>query len=383
MGLILVPSEIISKSTSVKTALSNIVSGYQNVLTQVSNFANDEALQSDSWTKLKEKVLEYHTYIEKGMLVVQESVETDLATLEGSIGSETLDEDELINIIDGLENEKKNCEEAIEQWNIQKNSMAIYVVNSSLCSMIERSIEILEKEIENLNELINTYKKKLEFLYTAEDSTKNIFDASITFLAAMESLINEAGVKISNEKITDSVTSVKWQEIIHEVDEDINVNKKTFQEFRQALGEKESACGYDVVNPYGYMGKYQIGGLALQDIGFKDAEGKWTEEAGKYGVKSDNDFLNNPNAQEVAFDLIIKNNLKYIENYGLDKYLNQTVDGVFITESGLVAASHLVGAGGLNKAFENGDLDSVKDGNGVSAKDYIQLFGGYDISEIK
>lgn len=196
MGLILVPSEIIGKSTSVKTALSNIVSGYQNVLTQVSNFANDEALQSDSWTKLKEKVLEYHTYIEQGMLVVQESVETDLATLEGSIGSETLDEDELINIIDGLENEKKNCEEAIEQWNIQKNSMAIYVVNSSLCSMIERSIEILEKEIENLNELINTYKEKLEFLYTAEDSTKSLLDSAIQLLTAMSALISEVGVKI-------------------------------------------------------------------------------------------------------------------------------------------------------------------------------------------
>ncbi len=196
MGLILVPSEVIKKSTSVKTALSNIVSGYQNVLTQVSNFANDEALQSDSWAKLKEKVLEYHTFIEQGMLVVQESVEADLATLEGSIGSETLDEDELVRIIESLENEKKNCEEAIEQWNIQKNSMAIYVVNSSLCSMIERSIEILEKEIENLNELINTYKEKLEFLYTAEDSTKSLFNSAIQLLIALSALISEVGVKI-------------------------------------------------------------------------------------------------------------------------------------------------------------------------------------------
>jgi hypothetical protein len=39
---------------------------------------------------------------------------------------------------------------------------------------------------------------------------------------------------------------------------------------------------------------------ALVDAGWKNKDGGWTEKAEEAGVKSDDDFLKNPDAQEQA-----------------------------------------------------------------------------------
>ena len=51
---------------------------------------------------------------------------------------------------------------------------------------------------------------------------------------------------------------------------------KGYDDFLDALGFRESTDNYALVNSYGYMGRYQMGGEALQEAGFKDAEGNWT-----------------------------------------------------------------------------------------------------------
>ena len=45
---------------------------------------------------------------------------------------------------------------------------------------------------------------------------------------------------------------------------------KTFVGFKQALAIKESAGLYDLVNAYGYMGKYQFGRSTLRNVGVHD-----------------------------------------------------------------------------------------------------------------
>ena len=69
-------------------------------------------------------------------------------------------------------------------------------------------------------------------------------------------------------------------------------------EFLNQLGFDESTNNYAAVNKGGSArGKYQMQKLALEDIGMIDKKGNWL---GKYGVYSQNDFLNNPEAQEKA-----------------------------------------------------------------------------------
>jgi len=51
---------------------------------------------------------------------------------------------------------------------------------------------------------------------------------------------------------------------------------------------------------------------------------------------------------------------------------------VVVTASGLLAAAHLVGPGGLARMFREGSV--VFDGNRVPATYYMERFGGYDLS---
>ncbi len=47
----------------------------------------------------------------------------------------------------------------------------------------------------------------------------------------------------------------------------------SYDAFLNALGLRESSGRYDVVSTYGYLGKYQMGELALIDVGYYRADG--------------------------------------------------------------------------------------------------------------
>ena len=64
---------------------------------------------------------------------------------------------------------------------------------------------------------------------------------------------------------------------------------------------------------------------------------------------------------------------KYIE-----KYNGQIVHGVLVTESGLLAAAHLGGAGSVKKWFRTGTVR--KDGNGVKITSYMIQFSKYRLN---
>ena len=139
--------------------------------------------------------------------------------------------------------------------------------------------------------------------------------------------------------------------------------------FKQKIAESESSNRYHVKNSKGYLGKYQFGGMALQDLGYKDSKGKWT---GKDGVKSEKDFLTNKNAQENAAQKwfpLIRSRLRKL---GVLKKVGQTVHGVPVTESGLIAAAHLVGVSAVKNMLKSGKIP--KDANGVTALEYMEKF---------
>ncbi len=141
---------------------------------------------------------------------------------------------------------------------------------------------------------------------------------------------------------------------------------KTYMGFKQALGVRESNGLYDIVNSYGYMGKYQFGKLALNSIGINDASM----------------FLQDPLLQEKAFDALVSKN-KWILRKEIEQFHGKQVAGINITESGLIAAAHLGGAGSVKKFLKSNGVNAFQDGFGTSIKSYLKRFGGYDISQIK
>lgn len=140
---------------------------------------------------------------------------------------------------------------------------------------------------------------------------------------------------------------------------------KTYMGFREALAFKESRGDYFVINDYGYMGKYQFGRATLNLIGINDTEL----------------FLSSPKLQESAFKTYTSRN-KWVLRRDIDRYSGKYVNGVLITESGILAAAHLAGPGNVKKFLRSGGEDVFADAFGTSVTYYLRKFSGYDTSHI-
>ncbi|MFD2519155.1 peptidoglycan-binding protein LysM [Salinimicrobium flavum] len=138
---------------------------------------------------------------------------------------------------------------------------------------------------------------------------------------------------------------------------------KSYLAFKEALGFKESGGDYKIINEFGYMGKYQFGRGTLKMIGIRDA----------------NLFLNNPDLQEAAFYANASRN-KWILKRDIERFKDKEINGIKITESGILAAAHLAGAGNVKKYLRSGGANSFSDGFGTSIKHYFKKFAGYDTS---
>jgi len=141
---------------------------------------------------------------------------------------------------------------------------------------------------------------------------------------------------------------------------------KTYAGFKQAMAYRESRGMLHLVNPYGYMGKYQFGRSTLRTVGIYDFQ----------------EFLRNAEWQDKAFRALLEKN-KWELRKEIEKYSGKVINGVQITESGLLAAAHLAGAGSVKKYLRSNGTNGFKDGFGTSLGSYIKLFKGYDVSHIE
>jgi hypothetical protein len=155
-----------------------------------------------------------------------------------------------------------------------------------------------------------------------------------------------------------------------------------------AGSESQGSGGYQAQNKYGYLGKYQMGEMALIDAGYAKFDGNskdnvisWT---GKDGVNSNSEFLNNTGAQEGAYNSYLNNGWSQIKSFGFDKYVGQTYNGTTITESGLLKGMQFGGVR-MKQFFSNGMSCSGgagMDGNNKCIGDYISSGSGFDVSSI-
>lgn len=163
---------------------------------------------------------------------------------------------------------------------------------------------------------------------------------------------------------------------------------KTLEEFLEDLGYRESSGDYAAKNQFGYLGKYQMGEEALVDTGYyKRRPGSrhnaWDGEfTGKDGIYTMANFLDSPSIQEKAQREFKKKQWGYLKNLGADKYIGSKINGIEITPSGLLAAAHLLGQGGVMKYLENNGNATLTDGYNTNIEEYLKKFSGYDISDI-
>ena len=187
----------------------------------------------------------------------------------------------------------------------------------------------------------------------------------------------------SNETIDLSKYSTKGLDLNYTVSQEpntqegdlalIDVNKvfspylgKSFVGFKEALAFKESGGDYFSVNTLGYLGKYQFGAETLKLI----------------GIYNPAQFLNNPELQEKAFIANAERN-KWILRRDIKNFVGKKINGVVITESGILAAAHLAGPGNVKKYLRSYGQEDFEDGYGTSIQYYMKKFSGYDTSFLK
>lgn len=178
------------------------------------------------------------------------------------------------------------------------------------------------------------------------------------FLAVVFTLISASYVTKNEEKI---------KVISYPENTDFNIPyiEKNFVAFKEALAFKESQGKFSVVNTLGYLGKYQFGRTTLKRFKIYDTKA----------------FLKNPELQEKAFVAYCKVN-KWILRKDIKRSVGKTINGIVITESGILAAAHLGGAGNVKKFLRSNGSNVFKDAYGASVSLYLKKFANYNVSNI-
>jgi hypothetical protein len=164
-----------------------------------------------------------------------------------------------------------------------------------------------------------------------------------------------------------------------------------------AKSESQGSGGYSAENSLGYLGKYQIGAMVLEDFGYiKSGSYKairnnlqvvsdpnnWT---GKDNIVSKEAFKNSPSVQESVMDSMLKRNFTSLCKYGC-----LTPSSPPEKTAGALMAAHLKGSGPSKS--NPGAVDLIRDGldssdaNGTSCLSYYKkgyaCISGTDTAEL-
>lgn len=137
---------------------------------------------------------------------------------------------------------------------------------------------------------------------------------------------------------------------------------KTTNSFLYAVGMRESSNRWTIVNKWGYLGRYQMSRKNIDKFLGNEITNR--------------EFLSSSELQNKCMLLLLRHNRKVLKRQ-IRKYSNTIVNDIVITESGILAAAHLAGAGNVRKWFRNGK--NPKDKLGTSLEDYMKLFSGYNL----
>jgi len=146
-----------------------------------------------------------------------------------------------------------------------------------------------------------------------------------------------------------------------------NLFQNQLETFLTHLAFKESTNNPDTFNTIGYIGKYQFGKAALKDVKINIDIKEFQTNSSIF-----------PEAlQDTAIIRLLRINKKRL-TATIETYNNTKINGINITESGILAAAHLAGAYGVKQYFENGT--NFKDKYGTSIEKYLKEFSQFKLN---
>ena len=161
---------------------------------------------------------------------------------------------------------------------------------------------------------------------------------------------------------------------------------KTYNDFLSAIRDRESTQNYQLVSSKGYLGAYQFAEVTLKDLDYytdttssQDWIGQFT---GKNGVTSKSQLLNTPSLQDKVFDDMLQLYWGYAQqsNFHMTDHLGETIVGIAITPSVIVAGSHLAGIGKMRDFL---DTKGAGYPTGSGLVHYLTGLSGFDLPFVK
>lgn len=154
----------------------------------------------------------------------------------------------------------------------------------------------------------------------------------------------------------------------------VRETEKKFSEELEAfifeLSMSEGSGNPDTINTIGYIGTFSFGRAALKEVG--------------YGHITLKDFKENPKIfpledQKDAVVKLLKINHNRLR-VEINSYEGKVIDGITITKSGLLAAAHLAGPGGVKSYLRSNGEYNPSDLYGTKLSSYLENFKGYNIN---
>ena len=171
------------------------------------------------------------------------------------------------------------------------------------------------------------------------------------------------GVNGKQEQIDISEMSIPIVEVEEESD-----SRKDILRFLEAIALFESNNRYDVVNSYGFLGRYQFSPRTIKHLG--------------YDILNE-DFLRNARLQDEIMLAYMRENYVSLRPY-IEEYNNTNYKGMYITTSSILAGAHFAGATGMKRFLLN-KLDSIGtvDANGMTLRKYMTKFSDYNVEMVE
>ena len=161
---------------------------------------------------------------------------------------------------------------------------------------------------------------------------------------------------------------------------------KSYNDFLSAIRDRKSTQNYHLVSSKGYLGAYQFAEVTLKDLGYyadttsaQDWIGQFT---GKNGVTSKSQLLNTPSLQDKVFDDMLQLYWGYAQQskFHMTDHLGETISGIAITPSVIVAGSHLAGIGKMRDFLDTKGAGYPTNSGLVH---YLTGLSGFDLPFVK
>lgn len=149
-----------------------------------------------------------------------------------------------------------------------------------------------------------------------------------------------------------------------------DARRKKYADVYRSLFGTESRNNFNAANDEGYIGRGQFGQARLNDF---------TRATGRAPMKVRYIKGNTPEKKELQKQIEqwhFADINKFIDKNDLMRFDGQTIKGVKITRSGMIAAAHLGGRTGMKRFLESGGKYDPADSNGTRLSAYARTHGG-------